>query len=78
MPVLVGLFAVCAFIAARLEAARALGSAKTGPVIVHLLLALAGLAAGVGRASPKLRRLPGLMPRLNSKNGDCDTLMCRH
>ena len=41
------LFAVYAFIAAGLEAARAFSSAKAGPVIVHLLLALVYLAAGV-------------------------------
>jgi hypothetical protein len=47
VPVLVVLFAVYAFIAAGLEAARAFSSAKAGPVIVHLLLALVDLAAGV-------------------------------
>ena len=47
MPVLVVLFEVYAFIAAGLEAARAFTSVKTGPVIVHLLLALVDLAAGV-------------------------------
>jgi hypothetical protein len=41
------LFAVYAFIAAGLEAARAFSSAKAGPVIGHFLLALVGLAAGV-------------------------------
>jgi hypothetical protein len=41
------LFAVYAFIAAGLQAARAFSSAKPGPVIGHLLLALVDLAAGV-------------------------------
>jgi uncharacterized membrane protein HdeD (DUF308 family) len=44
---LVVLFAVYAFIAAGLQAARAFSSAKAGPVIGHLLLGLADLAAGV-------------------------------
>jgi uncharacterized membrane protein HdeD (DUF308 family) len=44
---LVILFAVYAFIAAGLQAARAFSSAKAGPVIGHLLLALADVAAGV-------------------------------
>jgi uncharacterized membrane protein HdeD (DUF308 family) len=41
------LFAIYAFIAAGLQAARAFSSAKAGPVFRHLLLALADLAAGV-------------------------------
>ncbi|HEV2451232.1 MAG TPA: DUF308 domain-containing protein, partial [Streptosporangiaceae bacterium] len=44
---LVILFAVYAFIGSGLEAMRAFSSAKTGPVIGHLLLGLADLAAGV-------------------------------
>ena len=44
---LVILFAVYAFIAAGLQAARAFGSATAGPVFGHLLLGLADLAAGV-------------------------------
>jgi len=44
---LVILFAVYAFIAAGLQAARAFGSRTAGPVIGHLLLGLADLAAGV-------------------------------
>jgi uncharacterized membrane protein HdeD (DUF308 family) len=44
---LVILFAVYAFIASGLEAMRAFSSAKVGPVIGHLLLGLADLAAGV-------------------------------
>jgi uncharacterized membrane protein HdeD (DUF308 family) len=44
---LVILFAVYAFFAAGLEAARAFSSAKAGPVFGHLLLGLADLAAGV-------------------------------
>jgi uncharacterized membrane protein HdeD (DUF308 family) len=44
---LVILFAVYAFIASGLEAMRAFSSAKAGPVISHLLLGLADLAAGV-------------------------------
>ena len=44
---LVILFSVYAFIAAGLEAMRALGSAHAGPVAGHLLLGLADLAAGV-------------------------------
>jgi uncharacterized membrane protein HdeD (DUF308 family) len=43
---LVILFAIYAFIAAGLQAARAFGSRKAGPVIGHLLLGLADLAAG--------------------------------
>lgn len=44
---LVMLFAIYAFLAAALEAMRAFGSAKAGPVAGHLLLGLADLAAGV-------------------------------
>ena len=44
---LVVLFAVYAFIAAGLQAMRAFGSAKAGPVIGHLLLGLVDIAAGV-------------------------------
>ena len=44
---LVILFAVYAFMAAGLQAARAFSSAKAGPVIGHLLLGLVDLAAGV-------------------------------
>jgi uncharacterized membrane protein HdeD (DUF308 family) len=44
---LVILFAVYAFIGSGLEAMRAFSSAKAGPVIGHLLLGLADLAAGV-------------------------------
>src|ERR1700745_614449 len=44
---LVILFAVYAFIAAGLQAARAFSSRNAGPVIGHLLLGLADLAAGV-------------------------------
>ena len=44
---LVILFAVYAFIAAGLQAARAFSSGKAGPVIGHLLLGLVDLAAGV-------------------------------
>ena len=44
---MVVLFAVYASIAAGLKTARAFSSVKTGPVIVHLLLALVDLAAGV-------------------------------
>ena len=44
---LVILFAVYAFIAAGLQAARAFSSATAGPVAGHLLLALIDLAAGV-------------------------------
>ena len=44
---LVVLFAVYAFIAAGLQAARAFSSPNAGPVIGHLLLGLADLAAGV-------------------------------
>ena len=47
MPALLVLFAVYGFIAAGLKTARAFSSAKTGPVIVHLLLALVDLAAEV-------------------------------
>ena len=44
---LVILFAVYAFIAAGLQAARAFSSRNAGPVIGHLLLGLVDLAAGV-------------------------------
>jgi uncharacterized membrane protein HdeD (DUF308 family) len=44
---LVILFAIYAFIAAGLQAMRAFSSAKAGPVIGHLLLALVDVAAGV-------------------------------
>jgi uncharacterized membrane protein HdeD (DUF308 family) len=44
---LVILFAVYAFIVAGLEAVRAFGSVKAGPVIGHLLLGLADLTAAV-------------------------------
>ena len=44
---LVILFAIYAFIAASIEAMRAFSSAKAGPVIGHLLLALIDVAAGV-------------------------------
>ena len=44
---LVILFAVYAFIAAGLQAARAFSSRTAGPVIGHLLLGLVDLAAGV-------------------------------
>jgi uncharacterized membrane protein HdeD (DUF308 family) len=44
---LVVLFAVYAFIAAGLQAARAFSSDRAGPVFGHLLLALIDLAAGV-------------------------------
>lgn len=44
---LVILFAIYALIAAGLQAARAFSSAKPGPVLGHLLLGLADLAAGV-------------------------------
>jgi uncharacterized membrane protein HdeD (DUF308 family) len=44
---LVILFAVYAFIAAGLQAVRAFGSVRAGPVFGHLLLALVDLAAGV-------------------------------
>ena len=47
MLALVILFAVYAFIAAGLQAARAFSSRTAGPVIGHLLLGLADLAAGV-------------------------------
>jgi hypothetical protein len=47
VPALAVLVAVPAFIAAGLQAARAFSSAKAGPVIGHLLLALVDLAAGV-------------------------------
>ena len=42
---LVILFAIYAFTAAGLQAARAFGSRKAGPVIGHLLVGLAGQAA---------------------------------
>lgn len=44
---LVVLFALYAFVAGILQAVRAFGSAKVGPVVGHLLLALVNLAAGV-------------------------------
>jgi len=44
---LVILFAIYAFTAAGLQAARAFGSRKAGPVIGHLLLGLVDLAAGI-------------------------------
>ena len=44
---LVILFAIYAFIAAGMQAARAFSSRTAGPVIGHLLLGLADLAAGV-------------------------------
>jgi uncharacterized membrane protein HdeD (DUF308 family) len=44
---LVILFAVYAFMAAGLQAARAFSSRKAGPVLGHLLLGLVDLAAGV-------------------------------
>jgi uncharacterized membrane protein HdeD (DUF308 family) len=44
---LVILFAIYAFIAAGLQAARAFSSRNAGPVIGHLLLGLVDLAAGV-------------------------------
>ena len=44
---LVILFAVYAFMASAMEAARGFTSRKAGPVIGHLLLGLADLAAGV-------------------------------
>jgi uncharacterized membrane protein HdeD (DUF308 family) len=44
---LVILFAVYAFMAAGLEAARAFSSGSAGPVFGHLLLGLIDLAAGV-------------------------------
>ena len=44
---LVILFAVYAFMAAGLQAARAFGGRTAGPVVGHLLLALIDLAAGV-------------------------------
>jgi uncharacterized membrane protein HdeD (DUF308 family) len=44
---LVIVFAVYAFIAAGLQAARAFSSRNAGPVVGHLLLGLADLAAGV-------------------------------
>ncbi len=44
---LVIVFAVYAFLAAGLQAARAFSSAKAGPVLGHLLLGLTDLAAGV-------------------------------
>jgi uncharacterized membrane protein HdeD (DUF308 family) len=44
---LVILFAIYAFIAAGMQAARAFSSRNAGPVIGHLLLGLADLAAGV-------------------------------
>ena len=44
---LVILFAVYAFVAAGMEAARAFSSRNAGPVVGHLLLGLVDLAAGV-------------------------------
>jgi uncharacterized membrane protein HdeD (DUF308 family) len=44
---LVILFAVYAFMAAGLQAAQAFSSRKAGPVLGHLLLGLADLAAGI-------------------------------
>lgn len=44
---LVIMFAVYAFVAASIQAARAFGSAAAGPVLGHLLLGLADVAAGV-------------------------------
>ena len=44
---LVILFAIYAFLAAGVQAARAFSSATAGPVFGHLLLALIDLAAGV-------------------------------
>jgi uncharacterized membrane protein HdeD (DUF308 family) len=44
---LVIVFAIYAFLAAGLEAARAFSSRTAGPVVGHLLAGLAGLAAGV-------------------------------
>src|SRR5215831_1466853 len=44
---LVYLFAIYAFIAAGLQAARAFSSRTAGPVVGHLLLAVVDLAAGV-------------------------------
>ena len=44
---LVILFAIYAFTAAGLQAARAFGSREAGPVIGHLLLGLVDLAAGI-------------------------------
>src|ERR1700741_3736417 len=44
---LVILFAVYAFMAAGLQAARAFSSREAGPVLGHLLLGLVDLAAGV-------------------------------
>ena len=44
---LVILFAIYAFTAAGLQAARASGSRKAGPVVGHLLLGLVDLAAGI-------------------------------
>jgi uncharacterized membrane protein HdeD (DUF308 family) len=44
---LVILFAIYAFMDAGLETSRAFGSASAGPVFGHLLLALAGVAAGL-------------------------------
>ena len=44
---LVILFGIYAFTAAGLQAARAFGSRKAGPVIGHLLLGLVDLAAGI-------------------------------
>jgi uncharacterized membrane protein HdeD (DUF308 family) len=45
--VLVAVFAVFAFVEAALQGVRAFGSGKAGPLAGHLLLSLAGTAAGV-------------------------------
>ena len=60
---LVILFAVYAFIAAGMQAARAFSSRDAGPVFGHLLLALIDLAAGVqvrqlGKSFQPLSKLP--------------------
>ena len=44
---LVILFAIYAFMASGMEAARAFSSRQAGPVIGHLLLGLVDLAAGI-------------------------------
>jgi hypothetical protein len=56
---LVILFAMYAFIAAGLKAVRAFSSAKAGPVIGHLLLALVDLAARWSRWRRPGTRGPG-------------------
>src|ERR1700761_8176212 len=66
---LVILFAVYAFIAAGLEAMRALGSAHAGPVAGHLLLGLADLAAGVIALTWPHRAGPG--PDRGQLGGRC-------